>query len=161
MVGVPVEAAWINELASRLHDSPFGPGDRNVLYSVKEMSIAGTLCLSRADAERLFDAASTNATTAPYVRSLLYSWLADYLTLVAHDLPAAQYELDKSLAIAPGNSSNHFKRAQLAYLQGRHDEARTMLDAIQDTGLLRSERETKAMLLECLGSGGTTKCIGK
>jgi hypothetical protein len=161
MVGALPETAWINELERRLHESAFGPGDRNVLYGLKEMSIAGTLCLTRTDVERLFGAVATNATVTPYVRAILHSWLADYLTLVAHDLPAAQYELDKSLAIAPGNSSNHFKRAQLAYLQGRHDEARTLLDAIQDTSLLRSERETKVMLLECLNSAGAAKCIGK
>jgi hypothetical protein len=160
-VGVPVETVWLDELANRLHSSVLGPGDRNILFSVKEMAIAGTLCLLRTDVTRLFEAAITNATVSPYVRSMLYSWLADYLTLAVHDLPAAQAELDKSLVITPHNSSNRFKRAQLAYLQNRHDEARAMLEAIQDANLLRSERETKAILLECLGLGGAAKCGGK
>ncbi len=160
-VGQPVEAAWINELARRLHESPLGPGDRNVLYGVKEMSVAGTLCLGREDVARLFDAAITNKSATPHVRSLLSSWFADYLTLVARDLPAAQAELDKSLAIAPGNPSNRLKRAQVAFLQGRHEEASALLDQIQESSLFRSERETKALLRTCLRPEGSAKCFGR
>jgi protein O-mannosyl-transferase len=160
-VGASVETAWIDELANRLHASSLGPGDRNVLYSVKEMAIAGTLCLPRANVTRLFEAAITNATASPHVKSLLYSWLADYLTLAVHDLPAAQVELDKSLAIAPHNPSNRLKRAQLAFLQGRHDEARALLESFEDDRLARSDREILDLLISCLGPDGTTNCIGR
>jgi tetratricopeptide (TPR) repeat protein len=160
-VGQPAEAAWINELVKRLHESPLGPGDRNVLFSIKEMSVAGTLCLTRDDVARLFDAAITNPGTTPHVRSRLSSWFADYLALVARDLPAAQAELDKSLAIAPHNPSNRLKRAQLAFLQGRHEEASAMLDRLQESSLLRSERETMALLRACLGPEGSAKCFGR
>ncbi len=72
-----------------------------LLYSVKEMSVAGSLCLERPDVERIFAAALANPTAAASVKAMIHSWFADYLTLSARDLPAAQAELDRSLAIAP------------------------------------------------------------
>jgi hypothetical protein len=156
MVGKPADTEWINELSRRLRETPFGPGDRNVIYGVKEMSIAGTLCLDRAQVEELFAAASANA--APHAQATLHSWLADYLTLAVRDLSAAQSELDKSLVIAPHNASNRLKRAQLAFLQGRREAARDMLIQLDVANLVRSERETRTMLLDCLEPGVSAQC---
>ncbi len=160
-VGRPAESEWIDQLSRRLRESPFGPGDRSVLFGIKEMSNAGTLCLSRSEVERLFAAAGANPTTTLSSRAILHSWLADYLTLTVRDLPAAQAELDKSLAIAPYNPSNQLKRAQLAFLQGHRDEAHVLLDRLGDEGLVNSERETAAMLKDCLDSAGSARCVGK
>ena len=156
MVGKSAEAEWIDELARRLRETPFGPGDRNVLYGVKEMSIAGALCLDRGAVEKLFAAASANA--APHTQATLHSWLADYLTLAVRDLTAAQSALDKSLAIVPHNASNRLKRAQLAFLQGHSEVAREMLIHLEGASLVRSERGTRALLLDCLDPGGTERC---
>lgn len=153
-----VEPEWVDALARRLVDCPLGPGDRNILFSIKEMTIAGTLCLSRGDVERLFNAATMNRSASAQVKMLAHSWLADYLVLAARDLSAAQTELDKALAIAPHNPSNRLKRAQLAFLQGRYEEASAMLDRLQESSLLRSERETMALLRTCMGPEGKTKC---
>lgn len=157
-VGLPVESVWLEKLSDRLRLSPFGPGDRGVLYSIKEMSVAGSLCLQRADVESIFAAALANPTVASHIRAILHSWLADYLTLAAHDLSAAQAALDKSLAIAPHNASNRLKRAQLAYLQGLGKEALDMLEGLTDARLVQSERETLALLSGCLGPGGEMLC---
>lgn len=157
-VGLPVEGVWLEKLSERLRFSPFGPGDRGVLYSMKEMSIAGSLCLQRADVENLFDAALANPTAASHVRAILHSWLADYLTLAVHDLPAAQAVLNESLAISPHNASNQLKRAQLDYLQGRGKETMERLDRIDVARLTRSEKETLAMLAACLDRSGNILC---
>ncbi len=160
-VGRPAENEWVEQLSRRLRESPFGPGDRSVLYGIKEMSNAGTLCLSRAEIERLFAAAGANPTTTLSTRAVLHSWLADYMTLTVRDLPLAQAELDKSLAIAPYNSSNRLKRAQLAFLQGHYDEARALLSRLGDEVLVNSERDTAAMLRDCLDPKGSARCVGK
>lgn len=150
----------INELARRLRETPFAPGDRTVLYSLKEMEISGRLCLDRSDVERIFGAALVNPTAAAPIRAMLHSWLADYLTLAARDLPAAQLELDRSLEIVPGNPSNRLKRAQLAYLQGQPEEARSMLRSLHVASLSKTERTTLQNLGACLdASDGSVSCV--
>lgn len=160
--GIPVAGEWIDELARRLRDTPFAPGDRSVMFGLKEMETAGSQCLARSDVERLFAAARSNPTVSPHVRSLLHSWLADYLALGARDLPAAEIELDRALAIAPHNPSNRLKRAQLDFLLGRYSTAAQRLDALRDAPLVRSEKKTLALLRACLASGNpAAQCAAK
>lgn len=158
---IPVERRWIEMLVERLRGTPFAPADRNVIYSLKELSINGALCLDRPDVEALFFAADSNPSTSAYVRAILYSWLADYRMLVVRDLPAAEAALESSLAIAPYNSSNRLKQAQLAFLQGHYDKARALLNRLPDAVLVNSERETAAMLKECLATDGSAKCVAQ
>ena len=161
-VGKKPDAAWIDELARRLRDTPFAPADRTLVYGLKEMSIAGTLCLDRPDVEGIFAAALANPTATASVKAVIHSWHADYLTLSARDLPAAQTELDLSLVIAPNESSNRLKRAQLAYLQGRWAEAAGMLNGLRDVPLSRSERATMTELATCLDARDTSvTCVGR
>ena len=153
---------WIDELARRLQETSFAPGDSTAMYALKEMEVAGSQCLARQDVERLFAAARSNPTVSLHVRSLLHSWLADYLALGVRDLPAAEIELDRALAIAPRNPSNRFKRAQLDFLQGRYATAAKRLNELHDAPLVRSERETMALLRACLESGEpASKCAAK
>lgn len=160
--GLAAEPAWVEELARSLRSSPFGPGDSNVLLAVKEMSISGSLCLRRMDVERLFSSALANPTAAPHRRADLHSWQADYLVLGARDLAAGLAELDRALAVAPYNSGNRLKRAQLSILQGHPDEARKMLDQVEKLPLTRAERELLAELRRCLDQGSAgLACIGK
>ncbi|PWB39753.1 MAG: pilus assembly protein PilF [Rhodocyclales bacterium] len=151
--GALVEREWVDELSRRLRETPFAPGDSTTMFALKEMEIAGRQCLMRSDVERLFTAAHSNPTVSRHVRSLLHSWLADYFALGVRDLPAAEIELDRALSIAPHNPSNRLKRAQLDFLQGRHDEATRRLDELGDAVLVRSERATLALLRDCLASG--------
>lgn len=159
--GKPVDAAWPEALGRRLRETPFGPGDQSTMFTLKEMAIAGTLCLDRTDIETLFAAARANPTVTPGVRAILHSWLADYLVLGARDPAAARAELDQALAIAPYNPSNRLKRAQLALLLGRHEEARGMLAELSAAKLNRPERETYAQMQACLESQNASTCIAK
>lgn len=144
---IPAEPEWTSELARRLRDTPFAPGDRSLMYNLKEMAIAGTLCLSRTDVDALFDAALANTKVDPSVQSMLHSWHADYLWLNEHDLAAAQAALSKSLKINPGNPSNRLKWAQLVLLSGEPEKARQLLLELQDTQLSAEERKTRTELL--------------
>ncbi|BAN36197.1 Tfp pilus assembly protein PilF [Sulfuricella denitrificans skB26] len=155
--GKPVELAWINELSRRLRETPFAPADRNVLYNLKEMSIAGTICLARPDMQRLFSSAFSNPTISPSVLAILYSWYADYLMLRENDRVAAQEALAKSLQLAPTNASNRLKWAQLILLEGRRDEAAQLLKALQNIPLSSNEKKTAEKLLACL-EGDSTQC---
>ncbi|PKO34647.1 MAG: pilus assembly protein PilF [Betaproteobacteria bacterium HGW-Betaproteobacteria-7] len=156
---VPIEKVWVVELADRLHKGPLGPGDRNVLLSVKEMSIAGNLCLERQEVEELFAAALSNATVHPGVRAILHSWLADYLAVVARDISAAEAELNKSLAISPTDSATLLKLAQLRYLQGRNADASKLLERLDVATLPRLDRTTIEVLRGCLTSAQAEKCF--
>lgn len=160
--GKPVDTAWREALSRRLRETPFGPGDQSMMFTLKEMAIAGALCLERADIAALFAAARANPTVTPGVRAILHSWLADYLALGARDPAAALTVLDQALAIAPYNSSNRLKRAQLVLLLGRHDEAGAMLAELSTAKLNRPERETYLQIRACLEHpNASTACIAK
>ena len=149
--GIPVERSWVEELAGRLRDTPFAPGDRTVLYSLKEMTIAGSVCLKRPDVDALFGAAVANPGVTPDVRAMLHSWHADYLWLHENDLAAASTELVQSLALNPGNSSNRLKWAQLKLIGGERDASRQLLLELRDEELSAEERKTRSELLATLG----------
>jgi len=144
---LPAEKAWVDELSHRLQSTPFAPGDRNVLYGLKEMSIDGHLCLSRMDVDRIFAAALANPGVGPGIAAMLHSWHADYLWLSQKDMPAARAALSTSLTLNPSNPSNRLKWAQLLYLDGEREPARVHLLALQDQNLSSEERQTLAELL--------------
>lgn len=145
--GLPVEKALITELSRRLRETPFAPGDRSLLYSVKEMSIAGTICLKRHEVDGLFAAALANSTTSPTVRAMLHSWHADYLWLHERDLTAARSELERSLTLNPSNPSNRLKSVQLMMLSGDAEHARQLLIEIRNENFSANERKTLNELL--------------
>lgn len=148
--GMPANQADIAELARRLRETPFAPGDTGVLYNLKEMSIAGSLCLSRSDVDAVFAAAIANPGAAPGIQAILYSWHADYLWLHEHDLAAARRALGQSLALNPSNSSNRLKWAQLLMISGEMAEARQLLQALRTGYFSAEERKTLDELLAAL-----------
>ena len=145
--GRPVDPAWVTELAQRLQNTPFAPSDRNVLYSLKEMSIAGTACLSRSEINSLFAAALANPGVVPGVAAMLHSWHADYLWLREKDMPAARKALAQSLALNSSNVSNRLKWAQLLFIGGEREPARLLLLELRDKNLSAAERTTLNELL--------------
>lgn len=160
--GKPAEAGWSEALGRRLRETPFGPGDQSMMFTLKEMAIAGALCVERADIESLFAAARANPLVTLPVRAKLHSWLADYLALGARDAAAARAELDRSLAIAPYNPSNRLKRAQLAFLLGEYSESRRMIGELREAALNPAERETLAQLRTCLEAAKpSAACIAR
>lgn len=144
---IPAEKAWVDELSHRLQNTPLAPGDRNVLYSLKEMSIAGNLCLSRADVERIFAAALANPSTSAGVQAMLHSWQADYFWLHEKDMLAARKALAQSLKLNPGNPSNRLKWAQLLFLDGEREPARLLLLDLRGKNLSTDEQNTLKELL--------------
>jgi protein O-mannosyl-transferase len=149
--GIPVEQPWVVELQRRLRDTPFAPGDQTVLYSLKEMTIAGSLCLGRPEVDSMFAAAIANPGVSPGVRAMMLSWYADYLWLNEKDLPAAFAALGQSLTLVPSNTSNRLKLAQLRFIAGERDQARQLLLELRSERLSEEERKTLEELLAGLG----------
>lgn len=147
LVGRSVERVWLDELRHRLAETPFAPGDRTVLHSLKDMAIDGSICLGRSDIDSLFAAALHNPGVSGAVRAMLNSWYADYLWLHEHDLPAARVALEASLALIPGNSSNRLKWAQLVLLGGETEKARRLLQELRSEHFSPAERKTLDELL--------------
>ena len=149
--GIPVERSWVEELQRRLRDTPFAPGDQTVLYSLKEMTVAGSVCLGREDVDGLFAAAIANPGVSPGVRAILYSWHADYLWLHEKDLPASFMALGKSLTLVPSNTSNRLKLAQLRFIAGERDQAHQLLLELRGERFSMEERKTLDELAASLG----------
>jgi tetratricopeptide (TPR) repeat protein len=154
MTGKEIDRMWVDELTRRLQQTTFSLGDRSLMLSLKEMSIAHTLCLKRPDMQALFFAAFSNPTVSTPVLAMLYSWYADYLLLRENDVPAAKAALGKSLQLAPQNPSNQLKWAQLVFLEGNKDEAISLLKVLQNAQLSSGEKKTSANLLACLEGVG-------
>ena len=160
--GLQVEQRWVEELAQRLRHTPFGPGDATALFMLKELSVSGGLCLGRAEVERLFLAAQSNPSTASHLQADMLSWLADYYVLRARDLPAAREALARARTIAPYNPGILLQLAQLAYLEGRRDEAGRLLDVVQMLPLKQVERALLSELRYCLGAQAADRaCAGR
>lgn len=145
--GLPVKRAEIDELSRRLRATLFAPADRSVLYYLKEMAITRPRCLTRAEVEGLFDAATANPGVGPHNQAMLYSWRADYLWLRERDLPAAKDALGKSLTLNPTNPSNRLKWAQLLWISGDRQGAQSLLLDLRDQNLSAEERNTLNALL--------------
>lgn len=146
--GSSERSATVEELALRLRTGPFAPGDQSVLYFIKEMQIAGTLCLKRPEVDELFQSAFENKGVSSWVLSFLYSWYADYLWLNAHDLNAARSALSESLRLNPASGSNQLKWAQLLFISGEKPAARVALERLSENETLsQDELKTLAELM--------------
>lgn len=152
--GQPADPAWTVELGRRLQKTPFAPGDRTVLYSLKEMSIAGSICLTRSEIDGLFEAALANPGVSPGVQAMLHSWHADYLWLQARDVAAASLALGRSLTLNPANPSNRLKWAQLLLISGEREQARQLLLELRDQNYSAEERKTLNELLAAFNMPG-------
>lgn len=148
---LPVERVWIDELENRLRNTPFAPGDKTILYSLKEMAVAGSICLDRTDVDTLFASATANPGVSKGVGAILHSWHADYLWLREGDLPAARAALRQSLALNSWSPSNRLKWAQLQFIVGEREDARKLLLELRDRELSAEERKTRGELLATLG----------
>jgi len=139
------------ELLHRLRDTPFAPADRNVLFSLVEMTIGGSACLGRPEIDSLFAAAIANPGVSPWVRAVLYSWHADYLWVHEMDLDAAFSALGKSLTLDPSSSHNRLKLVKLKFIAGEREKARELLLELRGERLSVDQRKTFEELLSRLG----------
>lgn len=138
---------WLPELLARLRNTPFLPGDTAFFYGLKELSVAGRLCLPRSEIEALFAAALANQKISRSAMAALHSWHADYLWLGQQDLASAKAALARSLAVLPSNRSNQLKWAQLLYLGGDTRAAGEVLRGLGDERLSPEERTLRDKLL--------------
>lgn len=152
--GTPAQQPWITELARRLRETPFAPGDQTVLYNIKEMSIDGSICLDQASVDGLFTAALANPRVSSGIQAILHSWHADYLWLHEHDMAAARAALKRSLALNPANQSNRLKWAQLIFISGDQAQAKQLLIELRDANLSGGERKTLNELLATYNIAG-------
>ena len=143
-------SAEVDDLAKRLGNTPFAPGDRNILYSIKEMMNAGTLCLTRPEVDSVFNAALSNTTVSTGLAAMLHSWHADYLWLSQHDMAAARAALGRSLKLNPAENSNGLKWAQLLFISGEREAAELVLRALRTENLSIEERKTLDELLAAI-----------
>lgn len=146
--GLPIDRNNVGELVRRLKETPLSPGDSNLLYNLKEMSIDGALCLKRTDADALFAASVANPRVSTGIKAIFHSWHADYLWLSEHDLDAASLALRESLRLNPTNPSNRLKWAQLVLISGDTKEASKLLDALRDLNFSTDERTTLNELIK-------------
>jgi hypothetical protein len=140
----------VANLAQRLRNTPFAPGDRNILYNLKEGMNAGTLCLTRLEVDDLFNAALANPTVSSGVAAILHSWHADYLWLQQHDMAATRAALARSLKLNPTESSNNLKWAQLLFISGEREAAGKALLTLRRENLSMDERKTIDELLAAI-----------
>ena len=140
--GLAPGRAELDELTRRVRDTRFAPGDQGVFYNLKEMAIAGSLCLSRADVDGLFIAVLAKPRVSPGVQAILHSWHADYLWLHERDMAAARSALGQSLKLNPGNLSNRLKWAQLLLISGEQAQARQLLLELRHENFSAEERNT-------------------
>ena len=147
LAGERVDRRWIDQLASRLRDTPFAPGDTAFFHGLKEMLVMGAICLERHDVDALFEAALANPRISQGIQAKLHSWHADYLWLHEYDLPAARSALSQSLALVPYNPSNRLKWAQLVLLEGNRERARQLLGELRGEYLSKTEQNTLDELL--------------
>jgi hypothetical protein len=140
--GLPPQKSEVNELKRRLSETKFAPGDRTVLYNLKEMSINGSPCLSRNEMDNLFAAALVNSGVTLGVQAILLSWQADYLWLREGDVVAARNALARSLSLNSENLSNRLKWAQLLMISGDHEQARIALNELKSEKFASEERQT-------------------
>lgn len=159
--GMSVEQRWVRELAHRLRHTPFGPGDATVLFMLREISVSGGLCLGRAEVEQLFLAALANPSAATHLRADMHSWLADYYVLRVRDLQAAGEALERARTITPYNPSILLQQAQLAYLDGRRDEAGHLLDLTQKLPLRQADKALLSDLRYCLDADPADKACAR
>lgn len=145
--GLAPDPVVISELSRRLRETAFAPGDKSVLYNLKQMAIADPACLNRSQVDAAFAAALANRGVTSGVQAMLYSWHADYLWLQARDLAAARTALTQSLSLNPANQSNRLKQAQLLVIGGEHVQARQLLLELKALNFPAEERTTLTELL--------------
>ncbi|MFT3961565.1 tetratricopeptide repeat protein [Propionivibrio sp.] len=146
--GLKPSPPLIQELEKRLASPPFAPGDRNILFSIKETATTSpTFCLTRTDVDALFSGAFSNPSVTPWVKAIIHSWYADYLWLNQRDFLLAKRNLEDSLTLSPNNPSNQLKLAQLFFLSGEHGKATALLKQLRAARLNQGELRTLNELL--------------
>lgn len=145
-----VDRVALNEMLLRLKMRLILQEDTSILSAIVEMSGAGLLCLTRSDIDQIFAAFVSNPGVSKEKKLAMHSLHADYLWLNAKDLPAAREALHSALEFAPLNPSLRLQWAQLDFIAGEKNQARTLLLELRGERLTPEERKTLDGLLGAL-----------
>jgi hypothetical protein len=101
--GRPVEPGWVEELARRLRETPFGHGQMAMPAYILRPLVGMPQCLPREGALSLFEAGASNPLLSNALRAAFLDAAAEYELLVFNDpLTARNYYLRAS-ALDGGN----------------------------------------------------------
>jgi hypothetical protein len=154
LVGQDVESRWVELMITRIARTPFAHGDRSLFHGIKEMAIAGNLCLEDSQLHRIFDAKLADSSAPGNLRAALHSWLADYLVLRMHDFKGARIELGRALELVPNHPGNLLKLTQVFILEGNDKEALRELQKLNRLSLFGPDRRMFDDLAGCLRDDG-------
>ena len=149
-----VEPQWLELLVDRIARVPFTYGDQSLFHGIKEMAIAGNLCLDEDQVRRIFHAKLADSSAPARVRARLHSWFADYLVLRMKDLEGARGELGKALELVPNHPGNLLKLTQIFILEGDKTEAMRQLQKLNRSALSGPDRRMFDELAGCLHDDG-------
>lgn len=159
LTGRTPEARWIEQMEVSLRNGPIGSSERNLLRALAGMSVAGMLCMSREEVERLYGSVIGNQAASASAIALAHAALADYLIFYAHDFSTAERELKAALGLMPGVPRYTLRMAELAFIMGQNEKARMLLNDVRESGLKAEEKAFMSLLRICLGSGqDAAKC---
>lgn len=101
--GREVEPQWIDDLASRLETTPFGPKDKELPNDLLKPLLGMPHCLPSRDAYRLFEAGSRNKRLTAMLRARFLEAAGDYALLVETNPPVARAYFLQASALDTGN----------------------------------------------------------
>lgn len=148
--GAPVPKWAVGELAKRLRETPFTPGDSSVMFSIRNLLMEVNHCLGREDVDLIFEAALGNSRLKDHPRMLIHAWYADSLVYSAREYQGALVQLGKASQLHPMHPSVQLRIIQLEILSGHQSKAREMMAILVPSGLSPPEREIYHSLQECL-----------
>lgn len=98
-----VEVSWVDDLASRLATTPFGPQDMDIPLLLLRPLVAMPKCLKRDEVLRLFTAPSSNPKVANSLNARFLEAAADYELMVALSPQSARTFLQSAALLAPSD----------------------------------------------------------
>lgn len=111
--GRELDGIWIQRLAARLENTPFGPKDKELPDDLLKPLIGMPRCLPFQDGYRLFEAGSRNTRIPASLRARFLEAAGDYALLAAIDPSAARAYFLRANALDAGNIRLQSKLAGL------------------------------------------------
>lgn len=100
-----IKASWVDDFASRLATTPFGPQDMDLPLLLLRPLVAMPECVQHADVLKLFMAPLANPKVPNGVKARFLEAVADYELLVALSPRSARGFLQKAALLAPSDNA--------------------------------------------------------
>ena len=125
---LPIDEAWVQDLAGRIERYPFLPNTANSLIRLERCMIGGDCILSPETMETLFQAAFRNPTLQGKAKTqILFAW-SEFLFRVRQDRDAAAKAAYAAAANFPNNIKDRLVLIRILTDLGRTDEAQIQLE---------------------------------